>query len=132
MAKRSRRRDIIVGMYISAAVVMILTRLVSVVATMIDGIITSRFYGEEAYSAISLVTPYTKILVTCADMISIGCQLLYMDKLKQSGRDGARAHAGTAFEPHGHGGQPKEAGHGIRDPHVRAGHHLRSYERNAL
>ena len=78
-------------MYISAAIVMILTQLVSVVATMIDGIITSRFYGEEAYSAISLVTPYTKILVTCADMISIGCQLLYMDKLKQSGRDGARA-----------------------------------------
>ena len=61
MAKRSRRRDIIVGMYISAAVVMILTRLVSVVATMIDGIITSRFYGEEAYSVISLITPYERV-----------------------------------------------------------------------
>ena len=49
MIKCSRKRDIIVGMYISAAIVMILTRPVSVVATMIDGIITSRFYGEEAY-----------------------------------------------------------------------------------
>ena len=58
MIKCSRKRDIIVGMYISAAIVMILTRPVSVVATMIDGIITSRFYGEEAYSAISLITPY--------------------------------------------------------------------------
>ena len=48
MIKHSRKRDIIVGMYISAAIVMILTRPVNVVATMIDGIITSRFYGEEA------------------------------------------------------------------------------------
>lgn len=48
-------------MYISAAIVMILTRPVSVVATMIDGIITSRFYGEEAYSAISLITPYERV-----------------------------------------------------------------------
>lgn len=48
-------------MYISAAIVMILTQPVSVVATMIDGTITSRFYGEEAYSGISLITPYERV-----------------------------------------------------------------------
>ena len=61
MIKHSRKRDIIAGMYISAAIVMILTQPVSVVATMIDGIITGRFYGEEAYSAISLITPYERV-----------------------------------------------------------------------
>jgi len=63
-------------MFLSAAIAMIFTQLVSVIATIIDGIITSRYLGETAYSAISLFGPFTGILFMIVIFFSTGCQVV--------------------------------------------------------
>jgi len=50
-------KDLISSVFITIALAMIFTQLVGVSATIIDGIITSRMVGVDAYSGISLLSP---------------------------------------------------------------------------
>ncbi|MCR5106881.1 MAG: ATP-binding protein [Lachnospiraceae bacterium] len=71
-----KERDMIAGMFFSAALALIFTQVAGVVATIIDGIITSRYLGKDAYSAVSLLSPFTGTLVLLAGFISTGCQVV--------------------------------------------------------
>ena len=71
-----KNRDIISGMFVSAALAMILTQLVGTLAGMIDGIITSNFYGRDAYSAVSLSGPIVNTVILLTQFISTGVQIL--------------------------------------------------------
>ena len=65
-------RDMIAGMFFSAAVTMIFTQIAGVVANIIDGIITSRFLGQHAYAGLALLGPFTGTLVLVAAFFSTG------------------------------------------------------------
>ena len=41
-----KEKDVIASMFLTAAIVMIFTQMTGVVATIIDGIVTSRFLGS--------------------------------------------------------------------------------------
>lgn len=71
-----KNRDIISGMFVSAALAMILTQLVGTLAGIIDGIITSNFYGRDAYSAVSLSGPITNTVILLTQFVSTGVQIL--------------------------------------------------------
>ena len=63
-------------MFLFTALAMILTELAGVISTIIDGMITSRNLGEDAYSAISLLGPFVSILLLIAGFISTGNQIV--------------------------------------------------------
>ena len=88
-SKQKTGRDVISGIFFSAAVAMILTALVGVIANMIDGIITSNFYGPEAYSAISLSGPIISTITLFAAFISTGSQMLCSQFLGRGDRESA-------------------------------------------
>ena len=71
-----RGRDMISGMFFSAALAMIFTQAAGVVAVIIDGIITSRCLGENAYSAVSLLGPFTGMLLLLAGFLATGTQVV--------------------------------------------------------
>ncbi len=66
----------IAGMFFSASVALIFTQVAGVIAVIIDGVITSRYLGTDAYSAVSLLGPFTGTLVMLAGFISTGSQVL--------------------------------------------------------
>mgnify|MGYP002624020693 CR=1 FL=1 len=66
----------VAGMFFSVALAMIFTQVAGVVANIIDGIVTSRILGESAYSAVSLLGPYTSMLGLLASFLSTGCQVV--------------------------------------------------------
>ena len=86
-----KQTDVVAGMFLSAAVAGILTQLAGVVATIIDGVITSRFFGYDAYSAISLIAPLTNIILLFASFISIGGQILCARKVGAGEKEEASA-----------------------------------------
>ena len=73
--KRSNR-NVISSMFMSTAVAMVFTMLASVAAQMIDGIITSRFLGNDAYSAVSLFGPVNWFILMLASLLSVGSQIV--------------------------------------------------------
>lgn len=87
----SRHSDVISSMFLPVAIAMIFTQLVGVVATIIDGLITSIYFGEEAYSAISLVYPLVNTLVLLAGFLSTGCQVVCSKKIGQGKKDEANS-----------------------------------------
>lgn len=91
--RASKPKDVISSMFLPAAVAMILTQLVGVVATIIDGLITSIYFGEEAYSAISLVCPLVNMLILLAGFLSTGCQIVCSQKIGQ----GKKKEANSTF-----------------------------------
>ena len=66
----------IIRMYRSTAIIMIFIEVTGVLSMLIDGIITSRFLGIDVYSAISMLRPFTSILLTLSGFLSIGCCLV--------------------------------------------------------
>lgn len=66
----------IAGLFFSAAVALIFTQVAGVIATIIDGILTSRYLGEDAYSAVSLLGPFTGTLIMLAGFLSTGSQVV--------------------------------------------------------
>lgn len=76
LRKHYARHDMISDMFLSTAAAMIVTQLVGVIAGMIDGIITSRFYGAQAYSAVSLSAPILSTVSLFASFIASGAQLV--------------------------------------------------------
>lgn len=84
-------QDVIASMFITAAAALIFTQVAGVVATIIDGVVTSRFLGTDAYSAISLLVPLTNIILLMASFISIGGQILCAQKIGAGEREEAAA-----------------------------------------
>lgn len=87
--------DIISGTFRSAALAMIFTQAAGVVAGIIDGIITSRFLGEEAYSAVSLLGPFTGTVVLLAGFLSTGSQVVCTQMIGTGNKD--RANRSSSF-----------------------------------
>ena len=63
-------------MFRTTAVSMMLAELTGVIAVLIDGIFTSRFLGVDAYSGISLVKPFSSIVLLVAGFFSTGCNVV--------------------------------------------------------
>ena len=61
--KKNRRENVIPKMFFSAAAAMIFTLFVGMAAQFVDGIITSRFLGNDAYSGIVLFGPMNLIFL---------------------------------------------------------------------
>ena len=72
---KARRQDVISDMFFYAAIVMIFVQMVGVVAQIIDGVITSKVLGSDAYSAISLLVPLTNAMLLLANFVSTGSQI---------------------------------------------------------
>ena len=82
-------RDMIAGMFFSAAVTMIFTQIAGVVANIIDGIITSRFLGQHAYAGLALLGPFTGTLVLVAAFFSTGSQVVCSRLIGEGRKDEA-------------------------------------------
>ena len=89
--ERKNKKDIIASMFLPAAVVMIFTQMTGVIANIIDGVITSRFLGPDAYSAVSLFGPLVNVVLLLAGFISIGGQIVCSNKIGTGERDEANA-----------------------------------------
>ena len=86
-----REKDVLASMFLPAAIVMIFTQVTGVVANIIDGVITSRFLGPDAYSAVALLGPMVNIILLLASFISIGGQIVCSHKVGTGERDEANA-----------------------------------------
>ncbi len=73
---RKPKRGLIPSMFLFTALALIVTELAGVISTIIDGMITSRTLGQDAYSAISLLGPFVSILLLIAGFISTGSQIV--------------------------------------------------------
>ena len=86
--ERIYKRDNIAKMFLGAAIVMITTELTGVVSVLVDGIMTSRFFGVDAYSGISLLRPFTSLIMVMAGFFSTGCghPVLPKGRCREKGR----------------------------------------------
>ena len=87
--ERIYKRDNIAKMFLGAAIVMITTELTGVVSVLVDGIMTSRFFGVDAYSGISLLRPFTSLIMVMAGFFSTGCGILCSQKVGVGKREDA-------------------------------------------
>lgn len=78
-------------MFISVAIAMIFTNVMSVVATIIDGVITSRFLGSFHYSSISLLSPVMSFFLLFSASIATGCQIVSSKAIGVGNKDDANA-----------------------------------------
>ena len=88
---KGKTKDVISSMFFSAAIAMIFSQVAGVSATIIDGIITSRFLGADALSAISLMGPFVSTVVLVAGFVSTGSQVLCSSLIGEGKRDEAKA-----------------------------------------
>ena len=68
--------DNIASMYTPTALAMIFSSLTGVIAVLIDGIIASRFVGSDIYSGMSLLRPFTSVVVLLSSFLSTGCNIV--------------------------------------------------------
>lgn len=73
---KDKPKNMIGLMFVSSSVVMILTQVIGLAAIIIDGIITSRMLGNDAYSAVSLLQPFVSIVLMFAGFLSVGNQVV--------------------------------------------------------
>lgn len=76
MMTKKNLSDVIPAMFFSAAIAMIFTNLVDYVSVLIDGIITSRLLGHDAYSAIALFNPLNGLLMLISNALSTGSHVI--------------------------------------------------------
>ncbi len=69
--------DIISKILIYSSLALIVSQIALYLATLIDGVITSRYLGEEPYIALSLIGPSLSLLGMLSAVISGGSQILY-------------------------------------------------------
>ena len=90
MGKRTdKEKSIVSGLFVSVALAMIFTQAAGVVANVIDGIIISRFLGEDAYSAVSLLGPFSGTLLLSAGIFSTGSQVVCSRLIGKGQKDSA-------------------------------------------
>ena len=88
---RNRQKDLICKMFFSASIAMMFSVLVGTVAQFFDGIITSRFLGQDAYSAISLFGPLNGIFLMLASFIATGNQIICSGYIGEGKKDTANS-----------------------------------------
>ena len=91
---RVNRKDNISRMFRSTAIAMIFTEITGVIAVLIDGIVTSQFLGVDVYSGISLLRPFTSLVLVLAGFFSTGCGIICSQKVGSGNKEGAN----EAFE----------------------------------
>ena len=91
MLKRESQSDLIPSMFVSTAIAMIFTQIAGYGAVLVDGIITSRALGSLAYSAISLLGPFTGIVLLISNAFSVGAQVVSSQAVGRGERDKANA-----------------------------------------
>ena len=69
-------KDLISSVFMAIAIAMIFTSVVGVAATIIDGIITSRTVGVDAYSGIALLSPLISTILLFSSFLSSGSQVV--------------------------------------------------------
>ena len=89
--KKKLGQDVIASMFLPASLVMVFAQMTGVVANIIDGVVTSRFLGDAAYSAVSLLSPMVNIILLLASFISIGGQIVCSHKVGTGDREEANA-----------------------------------------
>lgn len=87
--KKNQQKNVIPKMFFSAAVAMIFTLFVGMAAQFVDGIITSRFLGNNAYSAIALFGPMNGTFLMFASLLATGNQIIFSGHLGQGKRNEA-------------------------------------------
>lgn len=88
---RKRQKDVISKMFFSASIAMIFTVLVGTAAQFFDGVITSRFLGNDAYSAIALFGPLNGAFLTLAYFIASGNQIICSGYIGEGKKDRANS-----------------------------------------
>ena len=63
-------------MFRSTALIMMISELTGVIAVLIDGIVTSQGLGVDAYSGISLLRPFSSVVLMLAGFFSTGCSIV--------------------------------------------------------
>lgn len=91
MLTRESQSDLIPSMFVSTATAMIFTQLAGYVAVLIDGIITSRFLGHQAYSAISLLVPFNGVILLVSMGISAGVNVVCSQAVGRGEKDKAHS-----------------------------------------
>lgn len=86
-----RAPDGIAGMFVPAATAMIFSTVAGFLASAIDGIITSKFLGRDAYSAVSLFSPMVNLILMFAYFIAIGGQVLSSKQIGAGEKEQASA-----------------------------------------
>lgn len=76
MPLKKGAKDLISSMFLTVAIAMIFTQIIGILAVIIDGAITSRAIGVQAYSAVSLVSPIISTILLFSTFISTGSQLI--------------------------------------------------------
>ena len=82
-------RDNISSIFLTTALAMTFTEATGVVAVLIDGIIASQFLGEELFAGISLLRPFTRIILVLAGFLAGGCAAVCSRMVTQGKRDDA-------------------------------------------
>lgn len=91
MLTRESQSYLIPSMFVSTATAMIFTQLAGYVAVLIDGIITSRFLGHQAYSAISLLVPFNGVILLVSMGISAGVNVVCSQAVGRGEKDKAHS-----------------------------------------
>ena len=91
MTKHNSQSDVIPAMFLSAAATMMLTNFVEYAAVIIDGVITSRTLGSEAYSSISLFNPLNGLLLLAGNALSTGSQVICSHYVGSGDKDKANS-----------------------------------------
>lgn len=89
MLKHKTHTDIIPAMFISTAIAMIFTQLAGYGAVLIDGIITSRVLGSQAYSGVSLLGPFNGIVLLLSGGVSVSAQVISSQAIGRGHRNKA-------------------------------------------
>ena len=91
MLHRNSQSDLIPAMFFSTAIAMIFTQLAGYGAVLIDGIITSRVLGSQAYSGISLLGPFNGIVLLFSGAVSVSAQVVSSQAVGRGERDKANS-----------------------------------------
>ena len=89
--KRHGQRDVISKMFFSASIAMMFTVLVGTAAQFLDGVITSRFLGNDAYSAIALFGPLNGLFLMLASFVASGNQIVCAGYIGEGKKDTANS-----------------------------------------
>ena len=90
-SRSGRQGDVISKMFFSASVAMIFTVLVGTAAQFFDGVITSRFLGNDAYSAVALFGPLNGVFLMLASFIASGNQIICSGYIGEGKKDTANS-----------------------------------------
>ena len=83
------RRDNIAKIFLSTSAAMIFTEITGVLSVLMDGIVTSRFLGVDAYSGISLLRPFTSLILVVAGFMSTGCGVICSQQIGKGEKETA-------------------------------------------